>query len=785
MSLDICGELAAVLQSVQRPGDFFMSGRVPLPAPRVVVDGVGEISLPVLPFQAQQLIAQAERAPYGRGERTLLDTNVRRTWQIAPERIAFRGRQWEETLGRVIAQVRVGLGVEEPVAAGLYKLLVYDPGSFFISHRDTEKAPGMFATLVVALPGLVEGGELVVRHAGRETRLDLANDDPSELTFAAFYTDCVHEVLPVTTGHRVMLVYNLIRGGTDALLPPSYPAEADKLAALLEEWGRRKGAADDDTPEKVVYLLEHAYSPAELDFARLKGRDAAAGALLTSVAPEAGCDLHLALLSIKESGSAEYQGSYRRYGPPDEDRYEVVEVIEHTELLSDWRRPDGAPASLGEIPLEEDEVSPSDGLEGMEPDENHFHEATGNEGASFERTYHRAALVLWPTARWLAVLNQAGPRATLGYLESLAARWLEEGSPQESALWHEAHELSGHMLKTWPAHDWSAEASESGLSWRALTGTTPPKREGMARLLAALTLLGDEPSVEAALALLIARSRHEKDDNSAILDAVGRFPQKAARLLEQIVAAHARSALDACAALLAAALAGPFTRKPRRLEAAARALIAALPGDPSTAPVESWGARIHVTVEADVIADLVRATERVDPELAGQLAAHVLAWPECYALDRALIPAVKQLLEGGAPGSGPAVAPLVAACLEHLGARAAEPLEAPKDWARPAEISCTCKHCAELRRFLESPGQPTWTLWAAERTRRHVEHSIQAARADLKWETIREGSPHGLSCQKTRASYDKRVAQRQQDLADLTVLKGAPAGAPQGTKPAR
>ena len=34
--------------------------------------------------------------------------------------------------------------------ADLYKLLVYDPGSFFVNHRDTEKAAGMFATLIIA-----------------------------------------------------------------------------------------------------------------------------------------------------------------------------------------------------------------------------------------------------------------------------------------------------------------------------------------------------------------------------------------------------------------------------------------------------------------------------------------------------------------------------------------------------------------------------------------------------------------------------------------------------------
>jgi len=35
-----------------------------------------------------------------------------------------------------------GLGVGEPAAAQLYKLLVYDRGSFSDSHRDTAKTSG-------------------------------------------------------------------------------------------------------------------------------------------------------------------------------------------------------------------------------------------------------------------------------------------------------------------------------------------------------------------------------------------------------------------------------------------------------------------------------------------------------------------------------------------------------------------------------------------------------------------------------------------------------------------
>lgn len=32
--------------------------------------------------------------------------------------------------------------------ASLHKLLLYDAGGFFKVHRDTEKEPGMFATMV-------------------------------------------------------------------------------------------------------------------------------------------------------------------------------------------------------------------------------------------------------------------------------------------------------------------------------------------------------------------------------------------------------------------------------------------------------------------------------------------------------------------------------------------------------------------------------------------------------------------------------------------------------------
>src|SRR3954468_5891050 len=183
----LAAQLASLLSTVRRPGDFFAAGTTELLMPSLEVEGVGPVALPLLPTQAAQLVAVAEVAPYGRGEQTVIDPSVRRCWQIGPDRVRRGGRHWTRTLDGIVAEVVKGLGVSDPVAAEFYKLLIYGPGGFFVSHRDTEKADGMFATLVVVLPAIHTGGELVVRHKGREVRLDPRPQDPGEVGFAAFY----------------------------------------------------------------------------------------------------------------------------------------------------------------------------------------------------------------------------------------------------------------------------------------------------------------------------------------------------------------------------------------------------------------------------------------------------------------------------------------------------------------------------------------------------------------------------------------------------------------------
>jgi len=750
--------LVDFLRSVERPGDFCVGGLREIFMPAIDVDGVGRIAFPLLPVQAEQLIGAASAAPYGRGEETLVDRDVRRTWQIDAERVRVGGRHWERTLTELVADAALGLGVDGPVVAELYKLLVYDAGSFFVDHRDTEKAPGMFATLAVVLPSTHGGGELVVRHLGREVVFDLRPEEPSEIGFSAFYADCVHEIRPLVSGCRVVLVYNLRFADRDNRLgPPDYRDEQARIVGLLRGW-----AGAEDEPDKLILPLEHAYTPAELSFGTLKGADAAVASVMVGATAEAGCELHLALASIEESGSASHTGYYGRRGrwsDEDEDEFEVDEVFDQHHRLSDWQRPDGSETALEVLPFEQDELCPPDAFEDLEPDEQYFHEATGNEGASFERTYRRAGLVLWPRVRRLAVLNQAGLAATLPHLEELAVRWETSGAGGETPLWREADELSGHMLRTWPRQSWRAEDDA---------------RPG--RTLDALSRLKMPARIDEFLAGLSAEGHYSGADNEAIARAAALLPrERTTELLARIVARNAPGHLAGCGELLlrcVSAKTGPVG-EPAEI---ASALLEVLPGDPAKrGEPDPWQRPKPVT--SGFVVDLLTALSRIDAGaadrgLAARAIAHLLAWPRAYTADGVLVPAALAFAERPESAAWPAVRQLREACLEHLQRRIARPLQAPSDWARDNRVKCDCADCRGLGAFLIDPVERQWHLKAVQDRRSHVADSARNGRCDLDLTTVKRGSPHTLVATKNQATYEGLSKQRREDLEQMAALGG-------------
>ena len=462
-----------------------------------------------------------------------------------------------------------------------------------------------------------------------------------------------------------------------------------------------------------------------------------------------------ALLTIEESGVAEYADT-RRGRWDDEDAFEVGEVCERQVTLSEWRDRNGGAFPFGEIPAEDEEFAPPDGLAALSPDEEHFHEATGNEGASFERTYRRASLVLWPNDRRFAVLSKGGLRATLPYLDDLVRRWTDSVAAQQPPLAAAAHDLAGTMIAHWP--------SRGGY----------PRDDKMpsdaAHMLDLLTRLGDTAAIERFLQEVVADGRHAREDNAAIVGALEVLtPNRRFELVDRIVAGTAAVAPAACADLLARLAAAAWSGWRPGLRDAASRLVAALPGDPAhDSSLLAWQARPQV--EPAFVVALLTGLDAIDAALAARAVDHVLAWPATYGLDRVVVPALRRLASDNAALTTPAGARLRAAGLAHLRARIAEPLAPPADWRRASQLSCRCTRCQDLAHYLDNPSLKTWIFKAAEADRRHVEETIRNAGSDVDTTTDRHGRPYSLVCTKNRASYERRARQRTQDLKDVTVL---------------
>ncbi|XP_055334161.1 uncharacterized protein LOC129585485 [Paramacrobiotus metropolitanus] len=105
-----------------------------------------------------------------------------------------------------------------PIQCELYKLNVYGTGGFFKAHKDTPRGANMFGALVIVFPTKHTGGELKLRHGGKEWTFDSAKEladvtEPS-IGYVAFFSDVEHEVAVVQSGYRVTLTYNLYFGET-------------------------------------------------------------------------------------------------------------------------------------------------------------------------------------------------------------------------------------------------------------------------------------------------------------------------------------------------------------------------------------------------------------------------------------------------------------------------------------------------------------------------------------------------------------------------------------------
>jgi hypothetical protein len=170
------------------------------------------------------------------------------------------------------------------------------------------------------------------------------------------------------------------------------------------------------------------------------------------------------------------------------------------------------------------------------------------------------------------------------------------------------------------------------------------------------------------------------------------------------------------------------------------------------------------------------------------LVAHVVGHPAHYDLRPVLVPAATAIYGWLAeiPTARPAAARLLEYCRSELRAATAEPVEAPKDWAREADLGCKCADCKALAAFLRDPAARVGRFPLRKDRRQHLHRIIDGRKCDCTHLTERKGSPQTLVCTKTQASYQRRLEQFGSDLKLLEKLEAlSSAENSQAAKPRR
>ncbi|CAN0403871.1 unnamed protein product [Ectocarpus sp. 8 AP-2014] len=127
LQVDPRTEIKSLIRNVKTPGTFAFDSSLLAPSPKLTVQGLGSISLPLSREDVGALRGAAERAPFGHGAETKVDESVRRAWQIDGSLLGL-SNEFAEAVGKkyaLHAAEKLGLRAKAlGVEARLYKLVM-------------------------------------------------------------------------------------------------------------------------------------------------------------------------------------------------------------------------------------------------------------------------------------------------------------------------------------------------------------------------------------------------------------------------------------------------------------------------------------------------------------------------------------------------------------------------------------------------------------------------------------------------------------------------------------
>jgi hypothetical protein len=611
-----------------------------------------------------------------------------------------------------------------------------------------------------------------IEHHGAKLRV---GGSETRLTFAAFYADCHHEVLPIKEGYRIVLTYNLTVEG-NAAAGAAGSANHKALIRSIREFFAKPikprwtgDSRGEQPPDRLVYLLDHEYTQRGLQWNRLKGVDALRAVALRTAAAELDCEIFLALADVHEtwaceeedSGYSNYSGHF--HGDDDDEGGEeaigqspdlnLTDFIERDVELRHWVGLAGRGESVT-ARVDDSELCFTKPSAELEPFESEHEGYMGNYGNTVEHWYHRAAVVLWPRERTFVIRAKASPQwgiaeiakalrardsaSAIGMAQRLAPFWSHVAGRTEKPALFAATIIVAANLKD--AAIAAALLQPFGLM--ALTG------KAALRLTDLLSAYG----IEWCRALFEDWESQQKNEQ----------PQGRLKWMESTLAILCRAL---CETAVGRELAGwILTKQWEFILDRSRQISKHASAKDIAREIVSLCKPILRVIESS------RATRQ--PDLSGRIVAFLTSDTSELPLQvpMGVLRRAKQDHAGTTRKTWD-FRSVHTYCSRVIRARMIQPTRARNDWSIQTPIRCSCRLCATLMQYLRAPDKVRLEWPLAKDQRAHIHQSIDGWDLPVTHTTRRTGRPFTLVLEKTALLFKRDAAERQRLQEDLEWLE--------------
>lgn len=693
------------LNDIKGGGTFCTDGTKKFIFPHLSVQDLGEISYPINELQARALISVAHKAPYGKGHETIMDPTVRSAWEIDGSELKFQGQDWADLMDKILKNVQKDLGIEDfTIEAQIYKLLIYEKGDFFLTHKDSEKEKGMFGTLIIALPSNHKGAELIVRFEGVEKVNDFSVDSSQgKITYAAFYADCDHEVKPLLEGYRVVLVYNLIQksSGKDIAIQ-SYKKHVDCLKACF----KKVESEISDSHHPMIVLLNHQYTPENFKQEHLKLNDRAKATALMQAAKEAGLYSNLCLVTATKEGiPLDY----------DNDCEEIGEIIDESICIEKWTG-DNYP-ELGSFILDDDDIIAPFIIDDDEPFEVENSGYMGNYGPDITYWYHYGAVAVWTEEQHKRILFETS--------DAIRIKWLEYYNTNRDKLESKEKEMTRYLVQILSDQEVDNEKFDFSpvIDWLILENDKAQLQNLGYKLLERYFY-----KIKAVKWLELGQHFGVESINELLNQHIKSWNQKRTKQLIAILHEFSEKRLfDEFVSIQMAVLPTYYFKMVTEIR-------------PNDFPIDG-----KTLIKLAELENTWPQTQIWITSMFGLLS-------RCESYEYLEEVWTKTLLD--IKLYTPLIQKIHDEAISRYKTRVNNKPEHPKNWTKPIPQSTNFKKCwALLEPFMQSPTEQVFEYRRVQKERDDMMYAIKNSNADLRTETIKKGSPHTLLITKTHDTY--------------------------------